>query len=254
VARVDSLLNLLLRAVFVENLALSFLLGMCTYIAVSKSVSTALGLGLAVTAVQTITVPLNNLIFENLLAPGALHWAGLPGLDLTFLRFITFIGLIAALIQVLELLLDRFVPRLHVSLGIYLPLLTVNCAILGGSLFMVQRGYGFGESVAYGFGSGAGWGLAIVLFAAIRERLRYADVPQGLQGLGLAFIVTPHGGSDNATSTPATRARRPGVRTMRRARRAAASMASITVGFRSRDRRRRRCAAWWSRAGGRRTV
>lgn len=174
----------------VENLALSFLLGMCTYIAVSQRVSTAIGLAVAVTAVQTITVPLNHAIFEYLLAPGALAWAGLGSLDLDFLRFITFVGVIAALVQMLELALDRFAPRLHAALGIYLPLLTVNCAILGASLFMVQRAYGFAESVAYGFGSGAGWGLAIVLFATLRERLRYADVPRGLRGVGLAFVVT----------------------------------------------------------------
>lgn len=184
------LVDIVVGAVLIENLALSFLLGMCTYIAVSKRVETAFGLGVAVTVVQTITVPVNNLLYTQLLAPGALDWAGLPALDLSFLRFITFIGLIAALIQVLELMLDRFMPRLHAALGIYLPLLTVNCAILGGSLFMVQRDYAFDESLAYGFGSGAGWGLAIVLFAAIRERLRYADVPEGLKGAGLAFIVT----------------------------------------------------------------
>jgi Na+-transporting NADH:ubiquinone oxidoreductase subunit E len=182
--------TIVLRAMLVENLALSFLLGMCTYIAVSQRLSTAIGLAAAVTAVQTITVPTNHLIFEYLLAPGALAWAGFAGLDLGFLRFITFVGVIAALVQVLELALDRYAPRLHAALGIYLPLLTVNCAILGGSLFMVQRDYGFGESVAYGFGSGAGWGLAIILFAALRERLRYADVPVGLRGVGLAFLVT----------------------------------------------------------------
>ncbi|HEY5667262.1 MAG TPA: NADH:ubiquinone reductase (Na(+)-transporting) subunit E [Gammaproteobacteria bacterium] len=184
------LVTVVLRAMLVENLALSFLLGMCTYIAVSQKISTAIGLAVAVTAVQTITVPTNHLIFEYLLAPGALAWAGLAGLDLGFLRFITFVGVIAALVQVLELALDRYAPRLHAALGIYLPLLTVNCAILGGSLFMVQRDYGFGESVAYGFGSGAGWGLALLLFAALRERLRYADVPVGLRGVGLAFLVT----------------------------------------------------------------
>ncbi len=182
--------TVVLRAMLVENLALSFLLGMCTYIAVSQRISTAIGLAVAVTAVQTITVPTNHLIFEYLLAPGALAWAGFAGLDLGFLRFIAFVGVIAALVQVLELALDRYAPRLHAALGIYLPLLTVNCAILGGSLFMVQRDYGFGESVAYGFGSGAGWGLAIILFAALRERLRYADVPVGLRGVGLAFLVT----------------------------------------------------------------
>jgi Na+-transporting NADH:ubiquinone oxidoreductase subunit E len=186
----EGLLNIVLRAVLVENLALSFLLGMCTYIAVSQRVSTAVGLGIAVTAVQTVTVPINNLVFTYVLAPGALTWAGYPSLDLGFLRFVVFICLIAALIQMLELALRRYAAPLHSALGIYLPLLTVNCAILGGSLLMVQRTYSFEESVAYGFGSGAGWALAIVLFAAIRERLRYAIVPQGLRGVGLAFIVT----------------------------------------------------------------
>ena len=187
---VENLSGIVFRAIFTENLALTFLLGMCTYIAVSQRVATAAGLGLAVTAVQSITVPLNNLIDHYLLARGALDWAGLASLDLTFLRFIVFIGVIAALVQVLELVLDRYFTRLHAALGIYLPLLTVNCAILGGSLFMVQRDYGFAESVAYGFGSGAGWALAIVLFAAIRERLKGCDIPRGLEGLGIAFIVT----------------------------------------------------------------
>jgi len=186
----DSIVNIILRAMFIENLALSFLLGMCTYIAVSKRVETAIGLGISVIVVQTITVPLNNLLYQHILAPGALSWAGLETLDLSYLTFITFIGVIAALVQILELTLDRFFPALHSALGIYLPLLTVNCAILGGSLLMLQRNYAFGESVAYGFGVGAGWALAIILFAAIRERLRYSDVPAGLQGLGLAFIVT----------------------------------------------------------------
>ncbi len=179
-----------LRAIFVENLALNFLLGVCTYIAVSQRVTTAIGLGIAVTAVQTITVPLNNLIDRHLLAPEALRWAGIYGLDLTFLRFITFIGVIAAMVQVLELTLDRYSPRLQHALGVYLPLLTVNCAILGASLFMVQRDYTLSESVAYGFGSGAGWALAIVLFATIRERIDETAVPEGLRGLGIAFIVT----------------------------------------------------------------
>ncbi|MGD2167995.1 MAG: NADH:ubiquinone reductase (Na(+)-transporting) subunit E [Gammaproteobacteria bacterium] len=186
----DNLINIVLRALLIENLALSFLLGMCTYIAVSQRVSTAVGLGIAVTAVQTVTVPINNLVFVHLLAPGALAWAGYPGLDLGFLRFVVFICLIAALIQILELALRRYAPPLHAVLGIYLPLLTVNCAILGGSLLMVQRTYTFEESLAYGFGSGAGWAFAIVLFAAIRERLRYAVVPEGLRGAGIAFIVT----------------------------------------------------------------
>ncbi|MGI9257218.1 MAG: NADH:ubiquinone reductase (Na(+)-transporting) subunit E [Gammaproteobacteria bacterium] len=178
------------RAIFVENLALNFLLGVCTYVAVSQRVATAIGLGMAVTVVQTITVPLNNLIYRHLLAPEALQWAGVVGLDLSFLRFITFIGVIAAGVQILELTLDRYYPRLQHALGVYLPLLTVNCAILGASLFMVQRDYSFSESVAYGFGSGAGWALAIVLFASIRERIDETAVPEGLRGLGLAFVVT----------------------------------------------------------------
>jgi len=184
------IVNIILRAMFIENLALAFLLGMCTYIAVSKRVQTAIGLGVAVIVVQTITVPVNNLIYRYLLSPGALDWAGLGMMDLSYLRLITFIGVIAAMIQILELTLARFFPALHQSLGIYLPLLTVNCAILGASLFMAQRDYVFVESIAYGFGVGAGWALAIVVFAAIRERLRYSDVPDGLQGLGMAFIVT----------------------------------------------------------------
>jgi len=186
----EGIFNIVIRAMFVENLALTFLLGMCTYIAVSKRVETAVGLGITVIVVQTITVPLNNFLYRYLLAPGALSWAGVENLDLSYLTFIAFIGVIAAFVQILELALDRYFPVLHSALGIYLPLLTVNCAILGASLLMVQRNYLLTESLAYGFGTGAGWALAIILFAAIRERLRYSDVPQGLQGLGLAFIVT----------------------------------------------------------------
>ena len=182
--------TIVFRAIFVDNLALNFLLGMCTYIAVSQRVVTAVGLAIAITVVQTITVPLNQLIFDNLLAPGALGWLGLGGFDLTFLRFITFIGVIAAFVQMLELALERFAPGLQQALGVYLPLLTVNCAILGASLFMVQRAYGFAESVAFGFGSGAGWAIAIVLFATIRERVDEQHAPAGLRGLGLAFVVT----------------------------------------------------------------
>jgi Na+-transporting NADH:ubiquinone oxidoreductase subunit E len=182
--------NIVMRAMVVENLALVFLLGMCTFVAVSKQVETAIGLGIAVLVVELITVPANNLIYNNLLAPGALGWAGLPGLDLSYLKFITFIGLIAALVQILELLLERYFARLRVALGIFLPLLTVNCAILGGSLLMVEREYDFVQSVAYALGVGAGWAIAVIVFAAIRERLRYSDIPEGLQGLGLAFIVT----------------------------------------------------------------
>ena len=182
--------NIVMQAMVVENLALVFLLGMCTFIAVSKQVSTAIGLGIAVLLVQLITVPVNNLIYVHLLAPGALGWAGFPSVDLSHLRFITFIGLIAAIVQILELVLERYFRRLHDTLGIFLPLLTVNCAILGASLLMVQREYDFVGSVAYVTGVGAGWALAVILFAAIRERLRYSDIPDGLQGLGMAFIVT----------------------------------------------------------------
>lgn len=181
--------ELFLRSVFSENLALSFFLGMCTFLAISKKVGTAVGLGLAVIAVQTITVPLNQLIHDRLLSAGAWAWAGLPDVDLSFLSLITFIGLIAAVVQVLEMVLDRYFQPLYRALGAFLPLITVNCAILGGSLFMVERQYDFGESVVWGFGTGVGWALAIVAFAAIRERLRYADIPKGLEGLGAAFIV-----------------------------------------------------------------
>jgi Na+-transporting NADH:ubiquinone oxidoreductase subunit E len=181
--------ELFLRSVFSENLALSFLLGMCTFLAISKKVQTALGLGVAVIAIQTITVPLNQLIHDRLLSAGAWAWAGLPEVDLSFLSLITFIGLIAAVVQVLEMILDRYFQPLYRALGAFLPLITVNCAILGGSLFMLERQYNFGESVVWGFGTGVGWALAIVAFAAIRERLRYADIPKGLEGLGAAFIV-----------------------------------------------------------------
>jgi len=184
------MIELFFRSVFEENLALAFFLGVCTFLAVSKRVETALGLGLAMLVVQGISVPLNHLILTHLLLPGAWGWAAMPEADLSFMKLLCFIGVIAALVQVLEMTLERFAPRLQAALGIYLPLITVNCAILGGSLFMADRQYDFGESVVYGLGSGAGWGLAIIAFAAIRERLRYADVPVGLQGLGLAFIVT----------------------------------------------------------------
>ena len=183
------LVNLFIKAVFVENLALAFFLGMCTFLAVSKKISTAIGLGAAVVAVQTITVPLNNVIYQVLLKEGALSWAGLPEVDLSFLGLISYIGVIAASVQILEMLLDKFVPALYNALGIFLPLITVNCAILGGSLFMVERDYNFAESVTYGIGSGVGWALAIVLLAGIREKLKYSDVPDGLQGLGITFIT-----------------------------------------------------------------
>lgn len=182
--------DLFLTAVFEENLALSFFLGMCTFLAVSQRLDTAIGLGLAVIVVQTITVPVNNLIFNGLLIDGAWAWAGLPDVDLTFLKLVAFIGVIAAMVQILEMALEAYVPALYRALGIFLPLITVNCAILGGSLFMVERRYDFAESVVYGAGSGIGWALAIVAFAAIRERLKYTDLPAGLRGLGSAFLVT----------------------------------------------------------------
>ena len=182
--------DIFLRAILQENLALTFFLGICTFLAVSKRVDTALGLGVAMIAVQTVTVPVNHLIFQGLLVEGAWAWAGLPEVDLTYLKLISFIGVIAAIVQILEMALDRFAPVLHRSLGIFLPLITVNCAILGGSLFMVERRLTLPESAAYGLGSVIGWALAIVTFAAIREKLRYADVPKGLRGLGLAFVVT----------------------------------------------------------------
>ena len=182
-------LSLFVRAVFVENLALSFFLGMCTFLAVSKQISTAIGLGVAVVLVQAITIPANNVVNTLLLREGALGWLGLPDVDLSFLGLIVYIGIIAAMVQILEMVLDRYFPALYLSLGIFLPLITVNCAILGGSLFMVERGYDFGESVVYGIGSGLGWALAIVALAGVREKLKYADVPAGLQGLGITFIT-----------------------------------------------------------------
>lgn len=184
------MMDLLLASIFQQNLALSFFLGVCTFLAVSERFDTAVGLGLALIVVQTITVPLNNLFLNGLLIEGAWGWAGLPEVDLTFLDLIAFIGVIAAMVQILEMTLDRFAPRLYRALGIFLPLITVNCAVLGGSLFMAERQYSFTESVTYGFGGGVGWALAIISFAAIRERLKYSDIPAGLQGLGAAFLVT----------------------------------------------------------------
>jgi len=182
-------LDIIFRSIFIENLPLTFFLGMCTFLAISKKVQTAAGLGLAVLVLLTLTVPINNLILNYLLKPGALAWAGQPDLDLTFLGLLTYIGVIAAVVQMLEMFLDRFSPGLYNTLGIYLPLLTVNCAIFGGTLFMVERDYTFGESVAYGFGAGAGFFLAVVLLAGIREKLEYANPPAGLRGLGLTFIT-----------------------------------------------------------------
>jgi Na+-transporting NADH:ubiquinone oxidoreductase subunit E len=183
-------LSLLIKAIFIENMALAFFLGMCTFLAVSKKVDTAIGLGIAVIVVQTITVPANNLIFQYFLKQDALSWLGITGTDLTFIGLICYIGLIAAMVQVLEMVLDRYVPALYNSLGIFLPLITVNCAILGGSLFMVERDYNFAESVVFGLGSGIGWALALVALAGIREKMKYADVPPGLRGLGITFMIT----------------------------------------------------------------
>ncbi len=185
----EAYFNLFITAAFVENLALAFFLGMCTFLAISKRVETAVGLGIAVVVVQTITVPVNHLIFKYLLADGALAWAGLPDVDLSFLGLVSYIGVIAALVQILEMTLDRYVPKLYNALGIFLPLITVNCAILGGTLFMVERQYDFGQSVVYGIGSGAGWAIALIALAGIREKLKYSDVPDGLQGLGITFII-----------------------------------------------------------------
>ncbi|TBU97732.1 NADH:ubiquinone reductase (Na(+)-transporting) subunit E [Stutzerimonas kirkiae] len=182
-------ISLFVRAVFVENMALAFFLGMCTFLAISKKVETALMLGITVVVVQVITVPLNNLLYTYMLKDGALAWAGLPEIDLSFLGLICYIGLIAAVVQIMEMLMDKYVPALHHALGIFLPLITVHCAIFGGTLFMVERDYNFTESVVYGLGSGISWALAIVLLAAIREKLKYSDVPAGLRGLGITFIT-----------------------------------------------------------------
>lgn len=182
-------LSLFIKSIFIENMALAFFLGMCTFLAVSKKVDTAIGLGIAVVVVQAITMPVNNLIYHNVLKEGALNWAGLEGVDLTFLGLITYIGVIAAMVQILEMILDKYVPSLYNSLGIFLPLITVNCAILGGSLFMVERSYTFPESVVFGFGSGIGFALAVIALAGIREKMKYSNVPKGLRGLGITFIV-----------------------------------------------------------------
>jgi Na+-transporting NADH:ubiquinone oxidoreductase subunit E len=182
-------LSLFIKSIFIENIALAFFLGMCTFLAVSKRVETAVGLGIAVVVVQAITVPVNNLIYHNVLKEGALSWAGFPNIDITFLGLVTYIGVIASMVQILEMTLDKFVPKLYNALGIFLPLITVNCAILGGSLFMVEREYNFGESVTFGLGSGAGFALAVIALAGIREKMRYSNVPEGLRGLGITFIT-----------------------------------------------------------------
>lgn len=188
----EELLGLFIKAIFVENMALSFFLGMCTFLAISKKVDAAVGLGIAVVVVLGITVPVNNLIYSYVLQEGALAWISpdLAAVDLSFLGYLSYIGVIAALVQILEMFLDKFVPKLYNALGVFLPLITVNCAILGASLFMVERDYSFSESVVYGVGAGLGWALAIAALAGIREKLKYSDIPHGLRGLGITFIAT----------------------------------------------------------------
>ena len=186
----ENLISLFVQSVFVNNILLAYFLGMCSFLAVSKRVDTALGLGAAVIFVEVITVPVNWALHHYMLAPGALAWAGLPNVDLTFLGFITYIAVIAALVQLVEMIVDRYSPALYSALGIFLPLIAVNCAILGASLFMVEREYTFTESIVYGLGSGVGWALAIAAMAAIREKLRYSQIPDGLRGLGITMLIT----------------------------------------------------------------
>jgi Na+-transporting NADH:ubiquinone oxidoreductase subunit E len=182
-------LSIIVKAIFIENLALSFFLGMCTFLAISQNVKTALGLGVAVIVIQGITVPVNYLIYQYLLSDGALSWAGYPEANLEFLGLISYIGVIAAMVQILEMALDRYFPPLYNALGVFLPLITVNCAILGGSLLMVERDFTFIQSIEFGIGSGFGWAMAIAALAGIREKLKYSNVPHGLRGLGITFII-----------------------------------------------------------------
>ncbi|MBU0987817.1 MAG: NADH:ubiquinone reductase (Na(+)-transporting) subunit E [Proteobacteria bacterium] len=186
----ENLLSIFVNSVFVGNILLAYFLGMCSFLAVSKNMDTSIGLGFAVIFVLGITTPVNWLVYYYLLAPGALSWVGLPGVDLSFLKFITFIAVIAAMVQAVEMIIDRFSPALYAALGVFLPLIAVNCAILGASLFMVERRYTFIESLVFGIGSGVGWMLAIVSMAAIRSKLKYADVPEGLEGFGITIIST----------------------------------------------------------------
>ncbi|QKV18561.1 NADH:ubiquinone reductase (Na(+)-transporting) subunit E [Oricola thermophila] len=185
----NDLFALFLRAAFAENMPLTLFLGLCTFLALSRRPGTAVGLGIAVTAVLAITVPLNRIIYVAVLAPGAWAWAGMPDLDLSYLSLIAFIGVIAATVQLTEMVLDRFFPAIYAAFGVFLPLLTVQCAILGGSLFMVERDYGLAESVAFGLGSGAGFAVAVIMLSGIRARLAYADLPDGLRGLGMTFVL-----------------------------------------------------------------
>jgi len=185
--------NLALKSIFVENMALAFFLGMCSFLAVSKKVETAMGLGLAVIFVLTITCPINNAVYIYLLKPGAMTWVGVEGaenVDLSFLGAIAYIGTIAATVQIVEMAIDKYSPKLYSALGVFLPLIAVNCAILGASAFAVQREYTMAQSTVYGVGSGIGWWMAIVALAAIRERLKYSNVPPALRGLGITFIIT----------------------------------------------------------------
>jgi len=186
----ENIISIFINSVFVGNILLAYFLGMCSFVAVSRNMETSIGLGFAVVFVLSITAPVNWLVFHYLLAPGALAWAGMPGVDLSFLKFITFIAVIAAMVQAIEMVMDRYSPGLYNALGVFLPLITVNCAILGTSLFMIERNYTFMESVVFGIGSGTGWLMAIASMAAIRTKLRYADVPKGLEGFGIAMIVT----------------------------------------------------------------
>jgi Na+-transporting NADH:ubiquinone oxidoreductase subunit E len=185
----EHLISLAVKSIFIENMALAFFLGMCSFLAVSKKVETAIGLGVAVVFVLGVTTPLNWALYNYILREGALSWAGLPESDLSFLTFMSLIGTIAASVQVVEMALDKYAPSLYASLGIFLPLIAVNCAILGAALFMVERDYNFAESTVFGFGSGIGWMLAIVALAAVREKLRYSNVPAPLRGLGITFII-----------------------------------------------------------------
>lgn len=184
----EHLLSLFIRSLFIENMALAFFLGMCTFLAISKQIKASIGLSVAVVVTMAITTPLNNLAFRYLMSDGALAWAGMPDVDLSFLGLVSYIGIIAAAVQILEMFLDKYVPSLYNTLGIFLPLITVNCAILGAALFMVERDYNFSESFVYGTGAGCGWAMAIIALAGIKEKLKYSDIPAGLQGLGISFL------------------------------------------------------------------
>ncbi len=185
----EILLSIFVKSIFIQNMALAFFLGMCTFLAISKKVDAAIGLGIAVIVVLTITVPVNNLLVTYLLNDGALAWAGLEDVNLKFIGLICYIGVVAAIVQIMEMVLDKYFPALYGALGVFLPLITVNCAIMGAILFMVERDYNFTESVVFGAGSGIGWALAITALAGIREKMKYSDVPKGLQGLGITFIT-----------------------------------------------------------------